>query len=120
MHNSVRRCVVARSVDRFAKPNQQCGTACRQMPLPNHICAMPLPIVFHPTYEAALPDGHRFPMRKYGRLAEILSEKGLAPRGFVEPEEASAELIALAHERTYVDQVLTCSVPQDIERRIGL
>jgi acetoin utilization deacetylase AcuC-like enzyme len=79
-----------------------------------------LPIVFHPAYEAALPEGHRFPMRKYGRLAEVLSEKGLAPRGFVEPEEASAELIALAHERTYVDQVLTCSVPQDIERRIGL
>ncbi len=79
-----------------------------------------LPIVFHPAYEAALPEGHRFPMRKYGRLAEVLSEKGLAPRGFVEPEEASAELIALAHKRTYVDQVLTCSVPQDIERRIGL
>ena len=79
-----------------------------------------LPIVFHPAYEAALPEGHRFPMRKYGRLAEVLSEKGLAARGFVEPEEASAELIALAHERTYVDQVLTCSVPQDIERRIGL
>jgi acetoin utilization deacetylase AcuC-like enzyme len=81
---------------------------------------MPIPIVSHPAYEAALPDGHRFPMRKYGRLAEVLAEKGLAPNGFVVPEEASANLIALAHARTYVDQVLTCSVPREIERRIGL
>ena len=81
---------------------------------------MPIPIVSHPAYEAALPDGHRFPMRKYGRLAEVLAEKGLVPNGFVVPEEASAGLIALAHGRTYVDQVLTGSVPRDIERRIGL
>jgi acetoin utilization deacetylase AcuC-like enzyme len=81
---------------------------------------MPIPIVSHPAYEAALPDGHRFPMRKYGRLAEVLAKKGLAPNGFVVPEEASANLIALAHALTYVDQVLTCSVPREIERRIGL
>ncbi|MDP8920412.1 MAG: histone deacetylase [Pseudomonadota bacterium] len=81
---------------------------------------MPISIVSHPAYEAALPDGHRFPMRKYGRLAEVLAEKGLAPNGFVVPEEASASLIALAHSRAYVDQVLTGSVPREIERRIGL
>ena len=72
-----------------------------------------LPIVFHPAYEAALPEGHRFPMRKYGRLAEVLLEKGLTPRGFVEPDEAPAELIALAHDRAYVDQVFACSVAPD-------
>jgi acetoin utilization deacetylase AcuC-like enzyme len=81
---------------------------------------MPVPIVFHPTYEAALPDGHRFPMRKYGRLAEVISELGLAPDGFVRPDEASAELIGLAHDRSYVDQVFACSVPREIERGIGL
>lgn len=79
-----------------------------------------LPIVFHPAYEAALPEGHRFPMRKYGRLAEVLLEKGLAPQGFVEPGEAPADLIALAHDRAYVDRVFACSVPPEIERRIGL
>jgi acetoin utilization deacetylase AcuC-like enzyme len=82
--------------------------------------SMPLPIVSHPAYQAVLPDGHRFPMRKYGRLAEILTERGLVPGGFATPEEASAELIGLAHERTYVDQVLACAVPRAIERRIGL
>lgn len=81
---------------------------------------MPLPIVSHPAYEATLPDGHRFPMRKYGRLAEVLVERGLAPNGFVTPEIASAELIALTHDRAYVDQVFACAVPREIERRIGL
>jgi acetoin utilization deacetylase AcuC-like enzyme len=79
-----------------------------------------VPIVSHPAYEAVLPDGHRFPMRKYGRLAEIVAEKGLASNGFAKPEEASAELVALAHDRAYVDQVFACSVPREIERRIGL
>ncbi|MBO1907894.1 histone deacetylase [Microvirga sp. 3-52] len=79
-----------------------------------------VPIVSHHAYEAVLPDGHRFPMRKYGRLAEVVVEKGLASNGFAKPEEASAELIALAHDRTYVDQIFACSVPREIERRIGL
>ncbi len=59
-------------------------------------------------------------MRKYGRLAEILEEGGLAAAGFVKPAAAPADLIALAHDRTYVDHVLACTVPRDIERRIGL
>jgi acetoin utilization deacetylase AcuC-like enzyme len=78
------------------------------------------PIVSHPAFQAALPDGHRFPMRKYGRLAEVLLRKGLAPNGFVIPEQASAELVGLAHDPTYVNQVFACAVPREIERRIGL
>lgn len=79
-----------------------------------------VPIVSHPAYQADLPDGHRFPMRKYGRLAEVVAEKGLVPNGFVTPGEASADLIAGAHDRAYVDRVFACTVPREIERRIGL
>jgi acetoin utilization deacetylase AcuC-like enzyme len=81
---------------------------------------MPLPIVYHPAYQADLPEGHRFPMRKYGRLAEVLRDQGLVPNGFAEPGIAPAELIALAHDRTYVDQVFAGAVPREVERRIGL
>ena len=35
-----------------------------------------VPIVFHPAYEAALPEGHRFPMGKYGRLAAAIADGG--------------------------------------------
>jgi acetoin utilization deacetylase AcuC-like enzyme len=81
---------------------------------------MSVPIVYHPDYEAALPDGHRFPMGKYGRLAGMLERLRLAPDGFVPPEPASAEVVALAHDEAYVDDVFACSVPRDVERRIGL
>lgn len=81
---------------------------------------MALPLVSHPAYQAVLPDGHRFPMGKYGRLREILVEDGLVPAGYVVPEPAGAEIIALAHDRAYVDAVFACAVPREIERRIGL
>ncbi len=78
------------------------------------------PIVFHPAYEATLPEGHRFPMRKYGRLAEILRARGLAPDGFVTPEPADAALLSGAHDPAYVEAVLAAQVPRAIERAIGL
>jgi acetoin utilization deacetylase AcuC-like enzyme len=81
---------------------------------------MALPLVSHPAYQAVLPDGHRFPMGKYGRLREILVADGLVPGGYIEPEPADAALLAGAHQRAYVDAVLACAVPREIERRIGL
>lgn len=79
-----------------------------------------IPIVFHPAYEAELPAGHRFPMRKYGRLAEILRARALAPDGFVTPEPADAALLSGAHDPGYVEAVLALQVPRAIERAIGL
>mgnify|MGYP005989531899 FL=1 len=77
------------------------------------------PIAFHPAYEAPLPSGHRFPMRKYGLLAETLVAKGLAPLGFVTPEPASADILLRAPERGYGDAVLACDGGREIERASG-
>lgn len=78
------------------------------------------PIVVHPAYQAVLPEGHRFPMHKYGRLAGMLAERGLAPSGFVRPQPADRDLLTLAHDGAYVDAVLAHSVSRDVERAIGL
>ena len=78
------------------------------------------PICFHPAYQAELPDGHRFPMRKYGLLAEAIRAKGLVPDGFVEPVPATAVLLERAHDPAYVASVLSLSVPKPIEKEIGL
>lgn len=78
------------------------------------------PICFHPAYEAALPEGHRFPMRKYGLLAEALRTRGLVPDGFVQPELADAAMLERAHDPAYVAGILACDVPRAIERDIGL
>ncbi|MGU3667292.1 histone deacetylase [Methylobacterium sp. A49B] len=78
------------------------------------------PIAFHPAYEAPLPSGQRFPMRKYGLLAETLIARGLAPLGFVMPEPASADVLVRAHDAAYVAAVLDGAVSIDIEKAIGL
>jgi len=81
---------------------------------------MPLPVVHNPHYQAPLPPNHRFPMAKFRRVAEVLVEDGLvAAGGFHEPAPAPAGWIALAHDRTYVDQVFGATVPERIAREIG-
>ncbi len=82
---------------------------------------MPLAVVHHPAFCAEIPAGHRFPMNKFRRLAEVLVEEGIvAPGGYRQPVPAPAEWLALAHERSYVDQVLSGAVPPGIAREIGL
>ncbi|HSM40859.1 MAG TPA: histone deacetylase [Afifellaceae bacterium] len=82
---------------------------------------MPLAIVHHPFFNADLPDGHRFPMAKFRRLAALLSETGIAAdSAFHKPEPADPATIALAHDESYVLDVLEGNVPAMIERQIGL
>jgi acetoin utilization deacetylase AcuC-like enzyme len=79
-----------------------------------------LPIIHAPAYDAGFAPGHRFPMGKYSRLVELIDDTGLAARArFHVPAPASAEWLALAHTRTYVDQVIASRVPREIEREIG-
>lgn len=82
---------------------------------------MPLPVVHHPAYSARdIPPEHRFPMRKFGRLAEVLVEDGVvAAGGFHQPIAAPARWLELAHDAAYVDAVLTSTVDAKRARRIG-
>lgn len=59
-------------------------------------------------------------MAKSGVIADMLVEEGIvAPGGFHIPGPASADWIGLAHDRRYVEQVLSANVPDDIMRQIG-
>lgn len=76
-----------------------------------------LPLVHHPAYDAqTVPDGHRFPMRKYSLVADALRRAG---RVFETPEPADATRLALAHDPSYVDAVLTQTLDRAAARRIG-
>lgn len=81
---------------------------------------MSLAIVHNPAYVADLPSGHRFPMPKYGAVARILTEDGIARwQDFHKPGEAPREWLRLAHTRRYVDQVCDADVPEAVNRQIG-
>ncbi|WP_084399196.1 histone deacetylase family protein [Henriciella aquimarina] len=78
---------------------------------------MSLPIVHHPDYDAeSVPDSHRFPMRKYSLIAELLRERG---ERFIVPAHAPEPWLHLAHDPAYVTAVLTSSVDAKTTRRIG-
>ena len=78
-----------------------------------------LPIVHHPDYTADTPDGHRFPMQKFARLAEVLRQDGLVPHGFVTPEPIARADLSRAHAPAYVDAVLGRTLDPAAVRRIG-
>ncbi|MCA0057129.1 MULTISPECIES: histone deacetylase [unclassified Mesorhizobium] len=81
---------------------------------------MSLQIVHHPDYDAGFAVNHRFPMSKYPLLMEALRARGLAMQGALSmPEAAPAPWLKRAHAADYVDQVISCSVPEKIEREIG-
>ncbi len=81
---------------------------------------MPLEIVHHPDYDAKFPAHHRFPMGKYRFLMDALMRRGLVIDGALHiPEPLGAEVLALAHDPIYVEQVLSISVPVAIEKEIG-
>lgn len=76
-----------------------------------------LPIIHHPDYDASsVGDDHRFPMRKYSLVAELLREQGFA---FEEPEHASQAALERAHDPAYVHAVLTSSLDAKTARRVG-
>ncbi len=80
-----------------------------------------LPVVHHPAYAPRdMPEGHRFPMGKFARVAEIVSAQGLAgPEGLLTPTPASHAQLSLAHDRDYVSSVLEARVEPKRARRIG-
>ena len=78
-----------------------------------------LAVVHHPAYRADMPAGHRFPMDKFGRLADRLLAEGVVDR-FHTPEPADFALVAAVHDPDYVRMIFEADAPREVERRIGL
>ncbi len=86
---------------------------------PTH--SMDLPFVYHPSYVAPLPDGHRFPMAKFGKLYDLLLKDGVAiPAQFHRPDLPPTEWIELVHSSDYVQRYCDGTLSYKEQRRIGL
>ena len=77
--------------------------------------------VFHcDGYAVPLPEGHRFPMRKYRLLRErLLSEGVLAAAELADSEPIDPAALRLVHTGAYVDALLDGTLTQADERRLG-
>jgi acetoin utilization deacetylase AcuC-like enzyme len=69
-------------------------------------------------YRIALPEGHKFPIRKYGLLRSLVEKEGLYQ--LESAPLASAETVCLAHDPTYVTQFAAGTLSPAAMRRIGL
>jgi len=69
-------------------------------------------------YQITLPEGHKFPVSKYGILRDLIQKEGLFQLEQAAP--AKAEIVSLAHEPAYVAGFIAGSLSAPAIRRIGL
>lgn len=82
---------------------------------------MSLPLVFHDDYSPLLPPGHRFPMEKFRLLRDHLVACGLTTdQALLRPELCPSDVLALAHDRDYVDRYRSGDMSREELRRLGL
>jgi acetoin utilization deacetylase AcuC-like enzyme len=79
-----------------------------------------LQVFYSDHYTLPLPEGHRFPMSKYQLLRSYLVEQKilLNTELFASPV-ASEDLLAMAHDRAYIESVRDGTISHDIIKRIG-
>ena len=82
---------------------------------------MSLPLVYHDDYSPPLPPGHRFPMEKFRLLRDHLVISGLTTdQALIRPQLCPAEVLALAHDRGYIERYCTGDMGREELRRLGL
>jgi acetoin utilization deacetylase AcuC-like enzyme len=90
------------------------------LPIANSDDRFGLHIFYTDHFELPLPDGHRFPMRKYAMLrARVETEILSAGDTLWVPQAASDEQILRAHDATYLQRVVSGTLTPSEIRRIG-
>ncbi|MCW8327601.1 histone deacetylase [Photobacterium sp. SDRW27] len=83
-----------------------------------------LPLVYHPIYsQLDLPADHRYPISKYRRLyqhlTEVLKIEQQADALFYQPEAITAADLKSLHQPDYIDALFSNTLPAAKMRRIG-
>ncbi|MBK7007354.1 MAG: histone deacetylase [Saprospiraceae bacterium] len=81
---------------------------------------MGIKIAYHPIYEYPLPEGHRFPMEKYGLLKEQLIYEGVFVEDhFFQPTALAEDDLLLTHTAEYWGKLLNQTLSPKEIRKIG-
>ena len=82
---------------------------------------MPLPLIYHDDYSPEFPPEHRFPMDKFRLLRDHLVSSGLVrDADLLRPELCPTDILALAHDRDYIERYMSGSLAREDQRRLGL
>ena len=77
-----------------------------------------LPIVNHEDYFAKIGDDHKFPINKFGELANYLLKKKIVDK-FYKPYACSDETLKRAHSENYIRNVKNKTLDESIIKKIG-
>ena len=79
-----------------------------------------LPIVNHPDYVAQIGDDHRFPIKKFGALFDLLKKGNILNKENLHiPEPAQYFDLTKAHQPEYIQKIDNLSLSKEEERKLG-
>ena len=79
---------------------------------------MELPIINHKDYFAKIGDDHKFPINKFGALADYLINQKIVKK-FYTPYPCSGETLSRAHSNSYIKKVKNKLLDQSMIKKIG-
>jgi acetoin utilization deacetylase AcuC-like enzyme len=79
---------------------------------------MELPVINHEDYFAKIGDDHKFPINKFGELANFLLKKKIINH-FHKPYPCSVKTLKGAHSQTYINNIINKSLDQNGVKKIG-
>ena len=79
---------------------------------------MELPVVNHKDYFAKIGDDHKFPINKFGDLADYLIKKKIVKK-FHEPFPCSVETLKRAHSEEYINNIKNKTLDEIGVKKIG-
>ena len=79
---------------------------------------MELPVVNHEDYFAKIGDDHKFPINKFGELANYLIKKKVVKK-FHKPYPCSSETLNFAHSEKYIRDIKNKTLDKDGVKKIG-
>ena len=79
---------------------------------------MDLPVVNHKDYFAKIGDDHKFPINKFGELANYLIKNKIVTK-FHKPYACSFETLKYAHSENYISDIISKSLDREGIKKIG-
>ena len=79
---------------------------------------MELPIVNHPDFVAKINEDNKFPIQKFGALAEHLLNFGIVKKFYI-PQECSTETMKTSHSLEYINHIRNKTLDTKLQKNIG-
>ena len=79
---------------------------------------MELPVVNHPDYVAKINDDNKFPIQKFGALAEHLIKEKVVKKFYI-PKECSISTLKTSHSLEYINHIKNKTLDLKLQKKIG-